>query len=168
MRGEADEAWRPALAALAELGDAAVPALTEMLAEKDQHLDYRGGAAHALGAMKADAALPALWKAALEFDPARDEFHFVPGAALDAVAAIAPPDLRERLLALLAKGTPHDGRIAQWVEAHPARDALPALVAALERSGKFSWERKRALAALRACVGKDLGDDPAAWRKELE
>ena len=167
LRGEADEAWRPALEALAGLGADAVPALTAMLGEKDQHLDYRGGAAHALGAMKAEAALPALWKAAEEFDRERDEHHFVAGACLDAAAAIGPPDLRARLLALLAKGTPHDGRIAQWMEANPGRDALPALVAALERSAKFSWERKRALAALRACAGKDLGEDPAAWRKEL-
>ncbi|HEU4394020.1 MAG TPA: HEAT repeat domain-containing protein, partial [Planctomycetota bacterium] len=64
LRGEADDAWRPALEALAGLGADAVPALTAMLGEKDQHLDYRGGAAHALGAMKAEAALPALWKAA--------------------------------------------------------------------------------------------------------
>ncbi|HEU4394070.1 MAG TPA: hypothetical protein VFS92_00780, partial [Planctomycetota bacterium] len=111
--------------------------------------------------------LPALWKAAEDFDPERDEHHFVAGAALDAAAAIGPPDLRARLLALLAKGTPHDGRIAQWMEANPGRDALPALVAALERHGRFSWERKRALAALRACAGKDLGEDPAAWKKDL-
>jgi hypothetical protein len=85
---------------------------------------------------------------------------------MDAIVAIGPADLRERLLALLGKGGPHDGRIAQWIEAHPGKDALPALVAALERSPRFSWERKRAIAALKACTGKDHGEDVEAWKRE--
>jgi hypothetical protein len=168
LRGEADEAWRPALEAFAGIGPPAVPVLLEMLAEKGRHLDSRGGAAHCLGAIRAAEALPALWKAALDFDPEGDEFHFVPGAALDAVVAIGPPDLRARLLGLLAEGGPHDGRIAQWIEANPGRDALPALVAALERSARFSWERKRVVAALRACTGRDHGEDASKWREESE
>ena len=150
MRGEADAAWRPALEGMASLGPVAVPVLLEMLGEREQSLDYRGGAAHALGGIRDPAALPALWKAALEFDPERDEHHFVPGAALDAVLALDPPDLRGRLLRLLAEGGPHDARVAAWIEARPGKDALPALVAALGRSARFSWERTGAamLAAL--------------------
>jgi hypothetical protein len=151
LRGEADETWRPAMAALAELGEKAVPVLVEMLGEKGQSLDYRGAAAHVLGGLKAESALPALWKAAEAFDPEADEFHFVPGAALDAAIAVGPADLRERLLALLAKGTPHDGRIAQWLARNPGRDAVPHLEKALARWGEYDWARKRLAEALEAC-----------------
>jgi hypothetical protein len=154
LRGEADLAWRPAMASLIEVGPKAIPILVEMLGEKGQSLDYRGAAANVLGSLRAEAALPALWKAALEFDPEKDEFHFVPGSAFDAVVAIGPPDLRARLLGVLEKGTPHDGRVAQWLEKNPGKDALPALAKAVERWGKFSWERKRLEAALKACEGK--------------
>ena len=151
LRGEADEAWRPAMASLVEIGPKAIPVLVEMLGEKDQSLDYRGGAASVLGLLRAEAALPALWKAALEFDPAKDEFHFVAQSALEAVAAIGPPDLRARLLEVLDRGTPHDGRIAQWIEGNPGKEAIPSLKKARERWGEFSWERKRIEAALKAC-----------------
>ena len=158
LRGEAGECWRPAMASLASLGEKAVPVLLEMLGEKDQSLDYRGGAATVLGAMKAETALPALWKAAEAFDAEKDPFHFVPQSALAACVAMEPADLRARMLALLGKATPHDGRVAQWFEAHPAGDALPALRAALARwekseYGKFAWEYKRIEAAIRACGG---------------
>jgi hypothetical protein len=127
-----------------------------MIGERGQSLDYRGAAAHVLGALRSEAAVPALWKAAEDFDPGGDPFHFVPGAALDALAAIGPPDLRPRLVALLGKGTPHDGRVAAWLEANPGRDAVPVLRGALARwdareGGRFSWERRRIAAALAAC-----------------
>jgi hypothetical protein len=153
LRGEADLAWRPAMASLTELGPKAVPVLVEMLAEKGQSLDYRGAAANVLGTLKAEAGLPALWKAAQEFDPERDEFHFVAGTALESIMAIGPADLRERLLGILGKGTPLDGRVAQWLEKNPGKDAVPALRSALDRWGKFTWERKRLEAALKACEG---------------
>jgi hypothetical protein len=151
MRGEADDAWHPAMEAFAELGDKAVPALVKMLGEMDQSRDYRGGAAHVLGALRAETALPALWKAALAIEMDEDDVHFVPGAAMDAILEIGPADLRPRLLELLEKGSPHDARIAQWLEAHPGKDAAPALRAALPRWPEFSWERKRIAAALKAC-----------------
>jgi hypothetical protein len=156
LRGEADLAWRPAMASLASLGEKAVPVLVEMLGEKGQSLDYRGGAAGALGGMKAASALPALWKAAFEFEPEKDEFHFVPQSALAAVVDIGPADLRARLLEALERGTPHDGRIAQWIAANPGKDALPVLRRALARweareGGKFAWEHGRIAAAIRAC-----------------
>jgi hypothetical protein len=151
LRGEADEAWRPALEALAGLGERAVPMLVGMLGERDQHLDYRGGAAHALGAIGSPAALPALWRAVGEFDRERDEFHFVPLSALGALEAIGPPDLRERLLGMLDRGTPIDGQVCLWFESRPGKDAVPALRKAAGRWGKFTWELRRAEAALRAC-----------------
>jgi len=158
LRGEADESWRPALASLASLGAKAVPVLVEMLGEKGQSLDYRGGAAVTLGVLKAEEALPALWKAAVEFDPEKDQFQFVAQSALDAAVAIGPPDLRERMLGILDRGTPHDGRIAKWIEANPGKDALPALRKARERwekgeFGKYGWEIKQIEAAIRACGG---------------
>ncbi len=151
LRGEADEAWRPALAGFADVGEAAVPVLAAMVGEKEQHLDYRGGAAGALASIASPKALDALWRAAGEFDPERDEFHFVPLSALEAVIAIDPPDLRERLLGMLRKGTPIDGKVAGWFVDHPGADAVEPLRAMAGRWGEFSWERKRALAALKAC-----------------
>lgn len=168
LRGEDDGAWREAMAGFADVGEAAVPTLLAMLGEKDQPLDYRGGAAGALAAIGSAKALDALWRAAGEFDPAADEFHFVPGSALEAAIALRPADLRGRLLEMLAKGTPLDGKVAGWFAENPGADAVGPLLAMAERWERFTWERKRALAALRACTGKDAGEDPKAWRALVE
>ncbi len=167
MGGESDLAWRAALEAMAALGQDAVPALTEMLEEPGGTLDSRGGAAAVLGALRATEALDALWRVALRFDRETDPHDHVPGQALEAILAIAPPGIGFRVVELLAEGSPHDGRIAGFLAAHPHASAAPALVAALERAAPHAWERRPIVRALRACTGRDLGDDPAAWREAI-
>ncbi|MHC4923112.1 MAG: HEAT repeat domain-containing protein [Planctomycetota bacterium] len=167
LRGEADATWRPAIAALGDVGEPAVPALLSMLDEKNQHLDYYGAALLALGGLKAENALPRLWKQVVTLDRSRDEHHFLPLSALRAVVAIAPADLDERLSALLAEGTPLDGDIAVHYRRNPSKKVVAGLIAAMDHRGPYRWERQQLVKALKACTGEDHGNDPAAWRKAL-
>ncbi len=167
LRGEAAATWRPAIASLGDIGEAAVPVVLAMLDEKDQHLDYYGAALLALGGLKAEKALPRLWTQVVTLDRSRDEHHFLPLSALRAIVAIAPEDLDERLNDLLADGTPLDGDIAVHYRRNPSEKVVAGLVAAMDHRGPYRWERQQLVKALKACTGEDHGNDPAAWRKAL-
>jgi hypothetical protein len=165
LGGEPDISWRAAMAALAGIGEEAVPLLRRLLRDRNGTLDSRGGAAHVLGYLKATAALEDLWLTAQESNPEVDPHDHVSGAALEAMVSLDTPELRVRLLQLLRAPGPHHGTIASWFSARPGEDAIAPLLGALERAAPFHWSRKPLLRALRLCSNRDIGDDPAAWRQ---
>jgi len=132
VRAGGGDAWNgyqvswAAYQALAAIGEPAVPTLLEMLEERDRNSDYRGGAVHALAAIRSPSALAALLRVAREHD------EYVAAAALDAIVAIRGPSLVADLVALLETAPLLGPRIVSYFEDHPTRAALPALDA-LER-----------------------------------
>ncbi len=127
MRGTAGEVWGECYQAFIALGERAVPTLTEMVAEKGQTPDYRGGAAHALGAIRSPAAFDVLLAAAATAD------DYTANAALNAAIATGGEGLTARLITMLAAGSTQDGRIALYLAKNPTRHALSAIDAALAR-----------------------------------
>jgi len=146
MRGPADnDVWHPAQEGFVSLGEAAVPTLCEMVVEKDQSPDYRGGAAHALAKIGSKQAIDALLTATAE---PRDAY--TANAAVNAAIAIGAPDLGRRLAKILEAGSTQDGRIAMYFESNPADYARNPLKAALKRAAPDSFAARRIQAALTA------------------
>lgn len=117
--------WGDAHQAFATIGEPAVPTLLEMLEERGGSADYRGGAAHALAAIRSPRARDALLRVA------RGDDEYVAGAALGAIVALGGPALDGDLVALLENAPLLVPSIALHFERHPARTAVPALEAAL-------------------------------------
>ena len=88
---------------------------------------------------------------------------------LSLVAIVPPAELGPRLSPLLAAGSGDDGRIAMFLRQHPSREAMPALVAALERheADEDGTIRRWIVEALEACAGEKAGTTAAAWRMWL-
>lgn len=161
MRGKAGNGWAAAQEGLAALGEAAVPALVEMLRETKESSDYRGGAAHALGRIGAPSAVPALIEAI------EDPVEYVANAAANAAIGIGAPDLDAKLAALLEKGSTQDSRIASYFESHPSDLAIRPLLAALGRTKPDSFEERCAIDALAKTTGHNFGRDVQKWKDAL-
>jgi HEAT repeat protein len=161
MRGTADEAWHSAQQGFRSLGEKAVPTLLEMLAEKEESPDYRGGAAHALGEIQSGKAYEGLLKAVT--DPA----EYVANAAVNAAIATGGPELEARLTAILRDGSTQDLRIAFWLADRKYDGAPPAILAAIGRLAEGAKDRARFFDALKRCTGKDFGESAEAWKNGL-
>lgn len=148
MRGEASVVWASCQEGFIALGERAVPTLIEILEEAGTSSDYRGGAAHALGEIRSAAAIPALFEAAATAE------EYIANAAINAAIATGAPDLADRLIALLARGSTQDGRIAMYFERAPNREAIPALEAALNRCAPDDFETDWFRKAIAACRKK--------------
>ena len=154
MRGKAGPVWSDCQTGFAAFGEKAVPTLVEMLLEEGETNDYRGGAAHALRTIGSPKAYDALLQATATAP------DYVANAACNAVIAIGGDDLTERLIAILAKGCTQNGRIAMFLQKNPTKAALPAIDAAIKRSGhaanptdrRIATELRRLKAAREACA----------------
>ncbi len=144
LRGPASPVWSTCQDAFSDLGERAVPTLIAMLGEQGESIDYRSGAAHALGTIKSPLSLDALLDATGTAD------DYVANAACNAAIAIGSDTLTDRLIAILAKGSTQDGRIALYLTENPTRAAQPAIAAALRRV-RHDTERRWLEEARAAC-----------------
>lgn len=96
MREPASPVWGTCQDAFSDLGERAVPTLIAMLGEQGETVDYRGGAAHALGKIKSPAALDALLEATATAE------DYVANVACNAAIATGGDTLTEHLIAILS------------------------------------------------------------------
>ncbi|MEZ5966705.1 MAG: hypothetical protein R3F56_22900 [Planctomycetota bacterium] len=137
--------WHDVSRGLVSLGPSAVPSLREMMFEADKPVHFRAGAAAILGEIRDARAVESLLRAAAE-----GEEQLV-NSALNAVVAIAPPDLGERLISLLQAGTRDDARIVLYFRSHPTPAAVSALEVAARRFAAGTTERGWVDEALARC-----------------
>ncbi|ABC80025.1 HEAT repeat domain-containing protein [Anaeromyxobacter dehalogenans] len=156
--GASPTALGPLAAALAALGPAAVPAMVEVLRDRDPV--RRRIAATVLGAAGDPSTFPALAERVLDADPR------VAGAAIAALAAhrrhpemrAVPEKLRRALLSGVAARTTFAARA---LGALRDAESVPLLVQVLESSEREPAEA--AAAALAEITLQRLGTDPRRW-----
>ena len=145
LRGPAGPFWNAAQKGFVGLGEKAVPTLIGMLHEDGQSSDYRGGAAHALREVGSAEALPALLQAVA------DPVDYVANAAVNAAIATAKAtgkDIDDELVALLARGTTQDGRLAAYFQQVRHPGAAAAVRSALARHPEDSYPYRALTKAL--------------------
>jgi HEAT repeats len=145
---------------IARFGERAIPDLERLLLGGLPHV--RARAAGALGEIGSRRVMPLLLRAV------RDEDEHVANTALNSAIEISGAEVAVELAALLEEGSTQDSRIAGYFEQVSCASAIPALVTALGRQPKGSYERARVLKSLKRRSGQKIGDDPEAWKAWLE
>lgn len=158
-----------------QLGKWGFRLLCERVEDERETGDARAAAAHTLAEIGSKDALPALLKAV------EDPIEYVASAAVNAAVRIDAEEIRPALIEILSRGSTQDHRIAAYLEQRPGKDAVAALILALERATRpaiasrtqehpsgHQSARERILRALRSATGEDFGDDPAAWRAGIQ
>lgn len=158
LETEADTRGAPK--ALATYGPRILGDLERIVREGKGYAPHR--AVHAIAAIGSRRAMPLLLRMA------RHEKSDLANSAVNAAIGLWGTDIADELADMLREGTTQDRRIAGFFAEHRYRDAIPALVTALDRQPKNSSERRRIVKALVFQTGEKLGDDPAAWKKWLD
>jgi hypothetical protein len=96
------------------------------------------------------------------------------GRLLRAAIRSRVPDLERRLqpfqteiVEVLKAGTAPVDWLGRYFEANPTTEAVPPLLAQLQKHARDPHARAALTGALRACTGLDYGEDVAAWVKAL-
>ena len=136
-----DERAESAALEVGQLGEAALPALREMLASSDR--DRRWWAVRALAAVGTEKAVAALIEALSDPDPD------VRACAVVGLAGLRPPEAVEPLIARLTDPSAYVGRLAADALGQFGPPAVPALITAL-REGDIATRAgaARALSAI--------------------
>ncbi|MHC4134647.1 MAG: sigma-70 family RNA polymerase sigma factor [Planctomycetota bacterium] len=144
-------------------GDAAGAALRKHIRNDGVELQARREATRVLARIRTDAVFDALVALTGHTD------NIIVWHAKAGLQSFPAKDLDHRFEALLLKGSPADGAIAEYFQAHPRARVIEALLRAMERR-KDDVATRRALGyAVQRCSGRWVAerDDPAAWRHEL-